>query len=106
MRSIPLLLSLLLPLPAQAFTATVFAPPTNVRVSPGGPVRCSVTQPMTLFFTYYSGEWNYSDGACRGAGGWIHDSQLRLTSPPPSPDRLSGYCILQGRAVPDSWCYR
>ena len=97
--------TLLLASPAGAFTAQVYAPPTNVRAYPGGTVRCAITRPMTLYFSSYIGEWNYAQGACNGAGGYIHDSQIRRTDGQPLYERVSGYCILRGRTVPDSFCY-
>jgi len=97
-------LSLAVSMPANAFVGRVYDPPTNVRVYPGGPVRCSITTPTTLFFTHWVGEWNYSDGACQGRGGYIHDSQIMQNNAPARPS-TSGYCILRGRTVPDYYCY-
>ncbi|MDX2230545.1 MAG: hypothetical protein NW220_12965 [Leptolyngbyaceae cyanobacterium bins.349] len=56
-------------------TLLVFDPPSNVRSSPGGAVKCSIDQ-MTVIQVYVEPRngW-YSTKAC--GGGWIHSSQVR-----------------------------
>lgn len=53
----------------------VFDPPSNVRSSPGGAVKCSIDR-MTVIQVYVepTNGW-YSTRAC--GGGWIHSSQVR-----------------------------
>ncbi|UBF30498.1 hypothetical protein K9N68_35545 (plasmid) [Kovacikia minuta CCNUW1] len=52
----------------------VFDPPSNIRSSPGGAVKCSIDQ-MTVIQVYVEPRngW-YSTKAC--GGGWIHQSQV------------------------------
>jgi hypothetical protein len=53
----------------------VFAPPSNVRSSPGGSVTCTLSE-MSVISVYVEPQdgW-YSTDAC--GGGWIHTSQIR-----------------------------
>ena len=53
----------------------VFDPPSNIRSSPGGAVKCSINK-MTVIQVYAEPRngW-YSTQAC--GGGWIHSSQVR-----------------------------
>lgn len=59
--------------------AIVFAPPSNVRVSPGGAILCSVRQKKTIniygTIKHTDGVWVYTD-VC-GTTGVIHSGQLR-----------------------------
>lgn len=56
--------------------AIVFAPPSNVRVSPNGNILCTVRSRTTVD-TYGSiGDWYYTD-VC-GQMGVIHSSQIRF----------------------------
>lgn len=61
---------------AQSYvsTAYVFAPPSNVRVTPNGRLLCTVRSPITINIYDTQGEW-YSTDVC-GSMGWIHDSQV------------------------------
>lgn len=53
----------------------VFAPPSNVRSSPGGSIKCTLKD-MQVVSVYVEprGDW-YSTSAC--GDGWIHKSQVR-----------------------------
>jgi hypothetical protein len=53
----------------------VFDPPSNVRSSPDGAVKCTL-ESMTVISVYVEPKngW-YSTQAC--GGGWIHESQIR-----------------------------
>ncbi len=53
----------------------VFDPPSNVRSTPGGAVKCAIAE-MTVIQIYAepTNDW-YSTQAC--GGGWIHRSQIR-----------------------------
>jgi len=55
----------------------VFAPPSNVRSSPGGSVVCSIDQ-ISIIRVYVEPRngW-YSTSSC-GSSGWIHESQIRV----------------------------
>ncbi|VXD20411.1 conserved exported hypothetical protein [Planktothrix serta PCC 8927] len=55
--------------------SVVFDPPSNVRSSPGGAVKCTLDK-MTVIQVYVEPKngW-YSTQAC--GGGWIHESQIR-----------------------------
>jgi hypothetical protein len=57
-------------------TATVFAPPSNVRLAPNGKILCSVKRVTTINIYGATGEWYYTD-AC-GEMGLIHTSQIRF----------------------------
>ena len=63
---------------AQAVEASVyvFAPPSNVRAYPNGPVQCQVRakQNIYVFTDTVQGSW-YETYFC-GRKGWIHDSQF------------------------------
>ena len=56
--------------------AVVFAPPSNVRTSPNGPILCTLEQAGNLNIYGSTGSWYYTD-AC-GPFGVIHASQVRL----------------------------
>jgi hypothetical protein len=53
-------------------TVLVFAPPSNVRSSPGGSVKCTLSE-MSVISVYVEPQdgW-YSTDTC--GGGWIHES--------------------------------
>ncbi|WP_017294796.1 SH3 domain-containing protein [Geminocystis herdmanii] len=63
---------------AQSARAVVFAPPSNVRVSPNGQVLCSVKS-VTSINTYGSTNGWYITDVC-GRNGYIHHSQIRFQS--------------------------
>ncbi|MBW4540319.1 MAG: hypothetical protein KME43_14400 [Myxacorys chilensis ATA2-1-KO14] len=54
----------------------VFDPPSNVRSTPGGAVKCTISA-MRVISVYVEprGDW-FSTDAC-GGNGWIHRSQVR-----------------------------
>lgn len=53
----------------------VFDPPSNIRTSPTGSVKCTITRKQTIrVYVDDRGGW-YSTTAC--GGGWIHESQIR-----------------------------
>ena len=53
----------------------VFAPPSNVRTSPNGSVKCTITRKQSIrVYVEPQAGW-YSTEAC--GGGWIHESQIR-----------------------------
>jgi hypothetical protein len=56
-------------------TVLVFAPPSNVRSSPGGPVKCTLTGMVVVSVYVEPQDGWYSTNACDG--GWIHESQFR-----------------------------
>ena len=56
--------------------AVVFAPPSNVRTSPNGPILCTLEQAGSLNIYGSTGSWYYTD-AC-GPFGVIHASQVKL----------------------------
>ena len=56
--------------------AVVFAPPSNVRTSPNGPILCTLEQTGSLNIYGSTDSWYYTD-AC-GPFGVIHSSQIRL----------------------------
>jgi len=55
-------------------TVLVFAPPSNVRATPNGAVKCKLEMSIIDVYVEPRGEW-YSTSAC--GGGWIHQSQVR-----------------------------
>lgn len=57
-------------------TATVFAPPSNVRATPNGTIICSVKTVSTINIYGSSNGW-YKTDVC-GKMGYIHHSQIRL----------------------------
>lgn len=57
-------------------TALVFAPPSNVRTYPNGPILCTVQTQRRINLYGSQGSWFYTD-AC-GSMGVIHNSQLRF----------------------------
>jgi hypothetical protein len=62
--------------PVEDFgSSLVFDPPSNVRASPDGAVKCTL-ESMTVISVYVEPKngW-YSTQAC--GGGWIHESQIR-----------------------------
>lgn len=59
-----------------ANVATVFDPPSNVRVAPNGNVLCTIRERMDIQTYGSNGEWYYTD-AC-GRMGVIHSSQIRF----------------------------
>ena len=62
---------------AQNSTATIYAPPSNVRATPNGQIICSI-KTVTVINTYdYQGGW-YQTDIC-GTNGYIHESQLRFS---------------------------
>jgi serine/threonine-protein kinase len=64
------------PVLAQS-TATVFAPPTNIRNRPNGEIICTVNKKVSLDVYQKEGQWYYTDYC---GGGYIHQSQIRLQS--------------------------
>ncbi len=52
----------------------VFAPPSNVRVSPNGSVLCVLRSPVSIRVSGFSGQWAITD-VC-GSRGYIHNSQI------------------------------
>ncbi|MBD1864206.1 MULTISPECIES: hypothetical protein [Trichocoleus] len=53
----------------------VFAPPSNVRSSPGGSIKCTLKNMQVVpVYVEPRGDW-YSTSAC--GDGWIHKSQVR-----------------------------
>lgn len=56
--------------------AEVFDPPSNVRLTPGGEILCSVQVPTVINIYEQIGDWYYTD-AC-GQQGVIHSSQIRF----------------------------
>ncbi|GFE67853.1 SH3 domain-containing protein [Chroococcus sp. FPU101] len=64
------------PVLAQS-TATVFAPPTNIRNRPNGEIICTVNEKISLDVYQKEGQWYYTDYC---GGGYIHQSQIRLQS--------------------------
>ncbi len=61
---------------SDSTVATVFDPPSNVRVSPNGAVLCSIPNRRTINVYGSTGSWYYTD-AC-GDMGVIHSSQIRF----------------------------
>lgn len=61
---------------SNAETATVFDPPSNVRVSPNGEILCSVGSVRQINIYGSTGSWYYTD-AC-GEIGVIDASQIRF----------------------------
>lgn len=54
----------------------VFDPPSNIRTSPNGSVKCTLARRQTIqVYVEPQNGW-YSTTAC--AGGWIHESQIRF----------------------------
>ncbi|MBE9018964.1 SH3 domain-containing protein [Chroococcidiopsidales cyanobacterium LEGE 13417] len=53
----------------------VFDPPSNIRTSPNGNVKCTIARRRTIqVYVEPQNGW-YSTTAC--GGGWIHESQIR-----------------------------
>lgn len=53
----------------------VFDPPSNVRSTPGGKVKCTLENMQVIsVYSEPRGDW-FSTGTC--GGGWIHRSQVR-----------------------------
>lgn len=53
----------------------VFDPPSNIRTSPNGSVKCTIARRRTIqVYVEPQNGW-YSTTAC--GGGWIHESQIR-----------------------------
>lgn len=57
-------------------SAFVFAPPSNVRTFPNGPILCTIRTQRWINLYGNQGSWFYTD-AC-GSMGMIHNSQLRF----------------------------
>lgn len=56
----------------------VFDPPSNVRSSPGGSVKCTLNSMVVISVYVEPRDGWYSTQACGGSGnGWIHSSQVR-----------------------------
>lgn len=56
-------------------SVSVFAPPSNIRTSPNGGVKCTITRRQAIrVYVEPENGW-YSTTAC--GGGWIHKSQVR-----------------------------
>lgn len=56
----------------------VFDPPSKVRSSPGGPVKCTLDSMIVVSVYVEPRDGWYSTDACGGSGnGWIHSSQIR-----------------------------
>lgn len=53
----------------------VFAPPSNVRVSPNGPMQCVISTRSVINVYSWDGDWAMTD-AC-GREGYIHNSQIQ-----------------------------
>lgn len=62
-----------LPVLAQS-TATVFAPPSNVRNRPNGEIICTITKKVSLNVYQKKGKWYYTDYC---GGGYINQSEIR-----------------------------
>lgn len=56
------------------YSVYVFAPPSNVRISPNGPVQCVLNSHEWITVYGYSNGW-YKTDAC-GVMGFIHESQV------------------------------
>lgn len=56
--------------------ALVFDPPSNVRVTPNGPILCSIRSRQTINVYRRSGQWFETDYC--GGNGYIHQGQLRF----------------------------
>ncbi|MBE9012921.1 protein kinase [Pseudanabaenaceae cyanobacterium LEGE 13415] len=61
---------------SKAGVATVFKPPSNVRVSPNGDILCSIREQRDINVYDLKGDW-YTTDAC-GTPGVIHRSQLKF----------------------------
>ncbi len=61
---------------ARTGIASVFDPPSNVRISPNGPILCSIRERSTVNVYGSAGPWYYTD-IC-GETGVIHSSQIRF----------------------------
>ena len=61
---------------AVAEIAVVFAPPSNVRAFPDGPILCTLEQEGSLSTYGSTNSWHYTN-AC-GTFGVIHSSQIRF----------------------------
>lgn len=61
---------------SKAGVATVFKPPSNVRVSPNGAILCSVRQKQDINVYDMQGNW-YTTDVC-GTLGYIHAGQLKF----------------------------
>lgn len=57
-------------------SAFVFAPPSNVRTYPNGPILCTIRSQRRISLYGNDGAWFYTD-AC-GSMGMIHNSQFRF----------------------------
>jgi serine/threonine protein kinase, bacterial len=70
------------PEPAVPFnqTAIVSDPPSNVRAQPNGKILCSLPRKTSLSLYGQQGDW-YQTDVC-GTPGFIHRSQVQLTSAP------------------------
>lgn len=72
------LISIFFALPTLAqSTASVFAPPSNIRNRPNGEIICTVTKRVSLNVYQQEGEWYYTN-LC--GGGYIHKSQISFQS--------------------------
>lgn len=60
--------------PAPELRWFVFAPPSNVRVSPNGAVQCVIREQRNIDVLGVEGSW-YITNAC-GSRGYIHNSQI------------------------------
>jgi hypothetical protein len=56
--------------------AEIFDPPSNVRLTPGGDILCSVGERATIVIYRQLGDW-YATDIC-GRDGFIHSSQIRF----------------------------
>lgn len=79
------------PVLAQS-TATVFAPPSNIRNRPNGEIICTINGKISLTVYQREGQWYYTDYC---GGGYIHQSQIRLQS----SNSESGYTTDRARVV-------
>lgn len=74
--------------------ATVYNPPSNVRVTPNGRVLCSLRTVTTINVYGMSGQW-YQTDACNGQMGYIHQSQVQLIDDN-NTETVSGTCEVVG----------
>ncbi|AKG22233.1 SH3 domain-containing protein [Calothrix sp. 336/3] len=56
-------------------TASVFAPPSNIRNAPSGEIICTINKKITLEVSQQQNGWYYTS-LC--GGGYIHKSQIRF----------------------------
>lgn len=61
---------------AQNSQAVIYAPPSNVRVTPNGSILCNIKRVTTINTYGYNNGW-YSTDICGGQG-YIHESQIRF----------------------------